>query len=92
MKDLLVATTALLENVTFYLNPIGKSYLKYQLFFRVLFVGVLLSDIFGGDSLICDSNQPGCTAIGFGLGRFFLKKLMSHRFFRKLGESFFSKN
>lgn len=41
-------------------NTVGKLYLKYQLIFRVLFVNILLNDIFGGEKLICDTNQVGC--------------------------------
>ena len=63
MKELLDATNTLIKEFTFYLNRLGKFYLKYQLFFRVLFVNVLLRDIFGGEKLICDTGQPGCTAI-----------------------------
>ena len=56
-----------LENLTVYLNPIGKFYfMYYQLMFRVLFVEVILDDIFeladnnGADELVCDTNQVAC--------------------------------
>lgn len=60
MNDILSQIRALLKEFTGYFNSIGRFYLKYQLFFRVLFVNVLLSDIFGGEKLICDTGQPGC--------------------------------
>ena len=68
MRDILSTVTALISDLTFYFNPVGKLYLKYQLIFRVLFVGILLSDIFGGEKLVCDTSQVGCTDIGAGLG------------------------
>lgn len=61
MRDILSTVTALISDLTFYFNPVGKLYLKYQLIFRVLFVGILLSDIFGGEKLVCDTSQVGCT-------------------------------
>lgn len=60
MKDLLAALNEIIKDITEYFNTVGKLYLKYQLIFRVLFVNILLNDIFGGEKLICDTNQVGC--------------------------------
>ena len=60
MKDLLAALNEIIKDITYYFNTVGQLYLKYQLIFRVLFVNILLNDIFGGEKLICDTKQVGC--------------------------------
>ena len=47
-------------DINAYLNPFGRFYLKYQFFMRIVFMELLLSDIFQLTELICDTNQVGC--------------------------------
>lgn len=60
MRDILGQLQGLYKDITDYFNPVGRAYLQYQLIFRVMFVNILLSDIFGGWKLICDTQQVGC--------------------------------
>lgn len=56
------AFDSLWKDINVYLNTFGKFYIKYQFFMRILFMELLLSDVFTGDfnSLICDTNQVAC--------------------------------
>ena len=59
MKDLFVEASGLIKAVSDYVNPVGRMYLKFQFIFRLLFSGVMLSDIMKTE-LVCDTMQIGC--------------------------------
>ena len=60
MKEFFGEASKLLNQLIFYVNPIGRFYLKFQFIFRILFVPALLNDLFKGASLVCDTVQIGC--------------------------------
>lgn len=59
MKEFFAETAKLIGQVSDYLNPVGKVYMKYQFIFRILFSATMLKDIMG-TSLVCDTQQIGC--------------------------------
>ena len=58
MKDFIGQLDGFFKQVTDYLHPIGKFYVKFQLIFRVLVTAILLSDVWS--SLKCDTKQLAC--------------------------------
>ena len=63
MRELLATITELYKEISCLLNIVGKFYLKFQLIFRVLFVNILLSDLFSLPQLKCDTQQIGCESM-----------------------------
>jgi len=59
MRDFFVEASGLIKAVSDYVNPVGRMYLKFQFIFRLLFSGVMLSDIMKTE-LVCDTMQIGC--------------------------------
>ena len=61
MKELINVINDLMIKSTHFVHPIGAFYLKFQLLFKVLFVGLIVDQAFDGDILICDTKQLGCS-------------------------------
>lgn len=61
MKEFFGVVQELTKKLANYLNKVGQFYLQFQFIFRVIFVPVVLGDIFKlGPSLVCDTSQVGC--------------------------------
>lgn len=58
MKDFISQLSSFFQEITAYLHPIGKFYVKFQLIFRVFVTAILLSDVWA--SLKCDTKQLAC--------------------------------
>lgn len=52
-------------DINAYLNIFGKIYIKYQFIMRIIFMEVLLADVFTGgfNSLVCDTQQVACESM-----------------------------
>ena len=59
MKDFYGETAKLISELTNFVNPIGRFYLKFQFIFRIIFCSVLLNDVIKTE-LVCDTVQIGC--------------------------------
>lgn len=59
--DVIKLWDSLNRNISIYINPVGKFYLKYILLFRIIVLKVLVLDI--GEGLKCETSQVGCNLV-----------------------------
>ena len=60
MQELLNVIKELMQKSTHFIHPVGAFYLKFQMIFKVLFVKIIIDEVFEGPTLVCDTLQVGC--------------------------------